>query len=133
MRFAFPPYGVLLFAVSAMSALAAPPPGADPKLAPWFESLKMISGGHCCGAADCREETRAVSPSNSADGHWHVFIGTDKFGADAPNQMVRVPDEVISVDDETTMPRPPGPVVCWHHFGYTSGVILCFRLPRASG
>jgi hypothetical protein len=34
---------------------AAPPPNADPALAPWFESLQRPDvGGSCCSIADCR-------------------------------------------------------------------------------
>ena len=123
-----------LLLVVASVVRAAPPAGANPALAPWFKSLVQRNGVSCCGDADCREETRVKSPSNSPDGrHWYVFIGKDKFGPDAPDEMVPVPEEVVSSDSDTTMLRPPGPVVCWHRYSSNSGAILCFRLPRASG
>ncbi len=40
---------------AAATAAARPPPNADPKLAPWFESLRQPrSGASCCSIADCR-------------------------------------------------------------------------------
>jgi hypothetical protein len=125
---------LLLSLALVASARAAPPAGANPAFALWFESLVQKNGISCCGNVDCREETRVKSPSNSLDRrHWYVFIGKDKFGPDAPDEMVVVPEEVVSVDKETATLRPPGPVVCWHRFSFGSGAILCFRLPRASG
>lgn len=42
-------------ACTAATAIARPPPNADPKLAPWFESLRQPrSGASCCSIADCR-------------------------------------------------------------------------------
>jgi hypothetical protein len=122
------------------AALAAPPAGADPRLAPWFEKLETPAGQSCCGVADCREETRVISPKNSPDHHWWVYIGREKFGADAPNRFVSVPESVTKIDTSELL-RPPGPVVCWaprdpFRYGASSGpdgAIMCFRPPRAAG
>ena len=39
----------------AAPVCAAPPPDADPALAPWFQSLRQPGSGHsCCSIADCR-------------------------------------------------------------------------------
>jgi hypothetical protein len=54
-------------ALSARLPHAEPPANADPRMAPFFESLKTKDGGSCCGAADCRE-VRSERPDNSATG-----------------------------------------------------------------
>jgi len=44
----------LIIALTTL-ARAAPPPDADPALAPWFQSLQRPDvGGSCCSIADCR-------------------------------------------------------------------------------
>jgi hypothetical protein len=131
---------ILLSLFLAAPAHAAPPAGADPRLAPWFEKLETPGGQSCCGVADCREETRVISPKNSVDHHWWVYIGREKFGAEAPDRFVSVPNSVVGVDTEE-LPRPPGPVVCWaprdpFRYGAAAGpdgAIMCFRPPRAAG
>src|SRR5260370_2902826 len=41
--------------LAASPAPAAPPPNADPSLAPWFQSLRQPETGmSCCAIADCR-------------------------------------------------------------------------------
>src|SRR5260370_27854260 len=41
--------------LAAFPAPAAPPPNADPALAPWFQSLRQPETGmSCCDIADCR-------------------------------------------------------------------------------
>jgi hypothetical protein len=126
--------------VAAWPAFAAPPAGADPRLAPWFEKLETPLGQSCCGLADCREVTRAKSPMNSPDGKWWVFIGKEQFGASAPDRYIPVPESVTKIDTSEQL-RPPGPVVCWaptdpFRYGAPSGpdgAIMCFRPPRAAG
>ena len=45
----------IAIALLAGVALAAPPPGADPDLAPWFRSLRVPgTGASCCDVSDCR-------------------------------------------------------------------------------
>lgn len=119
-------------AISA-SALAKPPAGADPRMAPWFELLKTPSGMSCCGISDCRE-VEAESPLNSPDHkHWWALISRDLFGPQAPNRFIMVPDSALQIDDSDLF-RPKGPVACWlghqvlNHVG-----IICFRPPRTSG
>jgi hypothetical protein len=55
------PFALLVGAVCAALSLllpipshSAPPEGADPRLAPWFQSLESPSGKSCCSIADCR-------------------------------------------------------------------------------
>jgi hypothetical protein len=45
---------LLLGLLGVLPALGAPPPDADPTLAPWFQGLTSPSGGSCCSLADCR-------------------------------------------------------------------------------
>jgi hypothetical protein len=94
-------------------AHAEPPPGADPALAPWFQSLKQPgTGALCCSMADCRTvRTRSVA------GHLEAWIGAPDF-RNAPEAWVAVPEAVMirGVDN------PNGePVACWY-----GGQIRCF-------
>lgn len=50
------------------AALAAPPPDADPALAPWFQGLQSPSGASCCSLADCRPVDSRVK-----DGHYEAL------------------------------------------------------------
>jgi hypothetical protein len=53
----------------AASAFAAPPPGADMSLAPWFRSLRVPGGETlCCDISDCRHY-----PSNSKCIEFGIF------------------------------------------------------------
>ena len=54
----------------SLSASAAPPPGADRSMAPWFNSLTdPKTGGSCCGEGDCRN-----LPVRITDGHFESFV-----------------------------------------------------------
>ena len=54
----------------AASAFAAPPPGADMSLAPWFHSLRMPGGETlCCDISDCRHY-----PVRADGTHYQVFF-----------------------------------------------------------
>ncbi|HUK61535.1 MAG TPA: hypothetical protein VLV50_20045 [Stellaceae bacterium] len=68
----------LLFAASAV---AEPPPDADYRLAPWFQSLRQPGSGiSCCSLADCRTtEYRTDGDSYEAliDGRW-LIVPEDK-------------------------------------------------------
>jgi hypothetical protein len=47
-------FAVVLVATMIGTALAAPPPDADPSLSQWFESLRQPgSGASCCSISDC--------------------------------------------------------------------------------
>jgi hypothetical protein len=99
----------------ASAAHAAPPPGADPSLAPWFHDLRRPGTGYpCCSEADCRNvETRA------AGGRLEVFIGRDAFGSRAPDAWVSVPPAHVL----TGINNPTGaPIACWAAWGG----VLCF-------
>jgi hypothetical protein len=103
-----------LLAVTA-AAHAAPPPGADPALAPWFHQLRRPGSGFpCCSEADCRNvEVRA------AGSRTEVFIGREAFGSRAPDAWVPVPPtHVLTGLDNPT----GGPIACWAAWGG----VLCF-------
>ncbi len=57
-------------------ALAAPPPNADPSMAPWFNSLQQPGSGiSCCSIADCRRtDSRIVGDHYEVmiDGEWRA-------------------------------------------------------------
>ena len=93
------PAAALVVAVLAYAscAKAAPPPNADPTLAPWFQSLRAPDTGvSCCSIADCR----ATDYRTTGD-HYEVLID---------NRWLIVPrDKVLQRID-----NPVGrAVVCW--------------------
>jgi hypothetical protein len=97
------------------AADAAPPPGADPTLAPWFHELRRPGSGYpCCSEADCRNvKTRGAA------GRTEVFIGREAFGSRAPDAWVPVPPaHVLAGRDNPT----GGPIACWAAWGG----VLCF-------
>lgn len=90
----------------AHSAAAAPPPNADPSMAPWFNSLRQPwTNALCCSLADCR-------PVDSR-------INGDHYEAWIEGQWRRVPDQLILDRSDNPTGRA---VACW-----TPQVgILCF-------
>ena len=78
-------------------ATAAPPPNADPALAPWYQNLRQPQTGvSCCSIADCR----ATDYRTTGD-HYEVFID-DKW-------TVVPADKILQRID-----NPVGrAVVCW--------------------
>ena len=77
------------YSMVVLPALAAPPENADPRLAPWFQSLKMpYTGMSCCSIADCRNY-----PVRPAGDHYQVFYD---------DRWLPVPNEVVS--DRTDNP-----------------------------
>jgi hypothetical protein len=123
------PLLTLVLMVLAGAASAAPP-GANPVWKPWFESLHNGHGSPCCGGppgGDFHVTSRVVSPENSGDDHWHVFLSQSDFGGKAPDKMVQVPNEIVRQVDNG-MPRPVNAVVCAHDFG-AALVLLCFVPP----
>ncbi len=99
---------------AAAPAFAKPPPGADPSLAPWFQSLAQPDTGYpCCSVADCRTvQYRAVAD------HFEAFIDRRSFGGDAPEAWVAVPPaNVLHRRDNPTGEA----VACWFN-----GEIRCF-------
>jgi hypothetical protein len=96
----------------ARSAPAAPPPDADPALAPWFNSLRQPwTNALCCSVADCRPV-----PSRLNDGHYEAFID---------GEWRQVPDRLILNRNDNPTGRA---VACW-----TPRIgILCFvRAPES--
>jgi hypothetical protein len=57
-------------------ARGEPPEGADPSLAPWFQSLRQPGTGvSCCSIADCRQtdyRTNGDAYEALIDGEWLV-------------------------------------------------------------
>jgi hypothetical protein len=96
----------------AGQAHAAPPPGADPDLAPWFNSLRLPqSAVPCCSMADCRPVL-----SRLIDGHYEAFVE----------------DKWVVVPDDKVLTRPDNPtghaVVCWTPF---AGVMCFIKAPES--
>jgi hypothetical protein len=76
--------------ITSVSALAAPPPGSDGTLAPWFHSLQVPSTHEgCCGVSDYRNYPVRVDVK-----HYQVFYD---------NRWLAVPTAAISerVDNPT--------------------------------
>src|SRR5690242_12544178 len=94
------------------AAAAAPPPDADPALAPWFNSLRMPwTNALCCSAADCRPVESRLDGE-----HYEVLI---------EGAWLVVPDYRILNRSDNPTGRA---VVCWTP---TAG-ILCFVRPPES-
>lgn len=94
---------------------AAPPPGADPDLAPWFRSLRQPNTDlSCCDRSDCRTVQYRI-----VDGHFQAFIGGEfARWQNPPYAWVDVPDG--SVLHRHDNPTGEG-VACW------AGMrIICF-------
>ena len=103
-----------LLSLLLSSALAAPPVGADPALAPFFQSLRQpLTGIPCCAAADCRN----VEIRQGAQG-LEAFIDRKTFGPYAPDEWRAVPPGVVIRDraNETGLP-----IACFH-----ADMVLCF-------
>jgi len=95
-----------LILLASPPSRAAPPPDADPALAPWFNSLKQPDSGiSCCSIADCRPVDYRV-----VGNHYEAYI---------EGQWLPVPPEKVL----TRADNPTGrAVVCWTR---VNG-ILCF-------
>lgn len=91
---------------------AAPPVGADPQLAPWFNSLQTHDGQSCCGIADCRGPKEY--PVRIHGGGYEVWVD---------QHWMRVPPEVISDRSD----NPTGDfITCVQENYWESGT----RMPR---
>lgn len=110
----------LLFA--ALPAFAAPPPGADTTLAPWFRSLQVPntnSKALCCDISDCRHY-----PVRADGTHYQVLY---------EDRWVIVPTEAVSDRAD----NPTGDyVTCIQRDHWTDGesdgprVLCLFKAPR---
>ena len=106
--------------LSAASAFAAPPPGADMTLAPWFHSLHVPGTRTlCCDVSDCRHY-----PVRADGTHYKVLFD---------DRWLIVPTEAVSDRDD----NPTGDyVTCIQRNHWTSGVpdgprVLCLiKAPR---
>jgi hypothetical protein len=100
-------------------AWSQPPEGADPALAPWFQSLQTSGGGSCCSQADCRP----VEARLTEQAQWEVLIGPQyhDFPGGPPFWVQVMPNRILNKTD-----NPLGrPVACWRSM---QGV-LCFVRP----
>ena len=105
MRYCFVLTGAL-WCIFSQSILAAPPPNADPSLAPWFNSLRSPwTNGLCCSMADCR-----TTDSRLNGDHYEVLI---------EGQWRAVPDDRILNRTDNPTGRA---VVCWT----PEAGIMCF-------
>lgn len=98
-----------------LAASAAPSEGADPALAPWFQSLQVpATGESCCSVADCRQVQYRVR-----NNHFQAYIG-----GSFP-RWTRAPYAWVEIPDSHVLHRRDNPtgegVACWH-----DGQVLCF-------
>lgn len=103
--------GAILLAL-LRAAHAAPPADADPKLAPWFNSLRIPgSTVLCCAMTDCRPVM-----SRMVAGHYQAYIA----------------DQWRDVPDDRVLTRPDNPtghaVACWTPF---AGVLCFIKAPES--
>ena len=90
----------------ATASHAAPPPNADPALAPWFQSLQQPGTGvSCCSISDCRPTDFRTSG--------------DQYEALIEEKWIRIPPEKILQRSDNPVGRA---IVCWTP---TRGV-MCF-------
>jgi hypothetical protein len=81
----------------ASTSIAAPPEGADPNLAQWFQNLRQPgTGKSCCSISDCRPVDYRVNGD-----HYEAFIGGD---------WITVPPEKVLQRYDNPLGRA---VVCW--------------------
>ena len=104
-------FSILGVSVAILSASqGAPPEGADPALAPWFQSLQSPAGTSCCSIADCRPVSYRITGD-----HYEVLAGRDDHGSDV---WLAVPPDVVLQRYDNPMGRP---VACIY-----GGRVLCF-------
>ena len=91
---------------------AAPPPDADPALAPWFNDLRQPwTNALCCSVADCRPVESRLN-----NGHYEALI---------EGEWRPVPDDhILNRGDNPTGHA----VACWT----PSAGIICFVRPPES-
>jgi len=90
----------------AGTAMADPPPNADPALAPWFRSLVQPGTSiSCCSVSDCRATDYRIQGD-----HYEALIGGAWFAVPA--------DKILQRTDNPTGRA----VVCWT----PQRGILCF-------
>lgn len=96
----------------ASGACAAPPPDADPALAPWFRDLRVPGTGRsCCSVADCRP-----AEARTRGDHYEVLI---------EGRWIAVPPERVLDRADNPTGRA---VVCWTP---TRGILCFVRGPEA--
>lgn len=101
------------------TALAAPPPNADPSLAPWFRSLKspVYDGMSCCAEADGHI---------LRDGDWRIVGNRYEVKIHGKWRIVP-PRAVLNRAD-----NPTGGAVAFYPPGIRNPPIYCFVRPAES-
>ena len=101
----------VLLALAPACAVARPPDGADPDLAPWFRALRQPDTGiSCCSVADCRPTDYRTNGD-----HYEALI-QDRWVAVPPQKVLSRTD------------NPTGrAVVCWTP---TTGIMCFVRGPE---
>ena len=104
-----------LFFSAPVPLHAAPPPDADPNLAPWFRSLHQPQTNlSCCDRSDCRTVRYRI-----VNGHFQAYIGGEfARWQDPPYAWVDVPDDNVLHRHDN--PTGEG-VACW-----AGTKIICF-------
>jgi len=91
------PFFLAAVMLLADTAIADPPPNADPTLAPWFRSLVQPGTSiSCCSASDCRATDYRIEGD-----HYEALIGEAWFTVP--------PDKILQRTDNPTGRA----VVCW--------------------
>ena len=94
-----------------VAAHAAPPPDADPTLAPWFRDLREPDTGRsCCSISDCRP-----AEARTRGDHYEVLI---------EGQWLPVPPEKVLNRSDNPTGRA---VVCWTRI---LGILCFIRGPE---
>lgn len=101
----------------AHPARGAPPPGADPLLAPWFKSLQRpdVAGG-CCDLSDCRAVNARVGKTG-----WQALLKPADFPV-SDETWVDIPETKILRGKDNLAGSA---VVCW----MPNMGVLCFVEP----
>ncbi len=119
------PIFVVLFILGMVAVIAAaysaPPPNANPELAPFFQSLQQPgTGASCCNLADCR--SLYASHVRVGPHGWQALIEPETFPGATETKWVDVPNEKIVRGKS----HPEGLAsMCWT----PSLGVLCFTEP----
>ena len=91
------PFSLAAVMLLAGTAMADPPPNADPALAPWFRSLVQPGTSiSCCSVSDCRATDYRIEGD-----HYEALIGEAWFTVPA--------DKILQRTDNPTGRA----IVCW--------------------
>jgi hypothetical protein len=104
--------GLIALTCIVSPAGAAPPPDADPALAPWFNSLRQPwTNALCCSMADCRPVESRLNA-----GHYEALI---------EGEWRSVPDQLILNRSDNPTGRA---IACWTR---QTGMLCFVRAPES--